>query len=419
MAPAVAVIGAQWGDEAKGKIVHFLSREADFCVRFNGGPNAGHTVVDEYGEARLHQIPAGALHPQCLGVLAHGMVLDPWALQEEFSALKAQGRPEPKIFISERIHLILPYHRLREEKEGMADKLGTTRKGVGPAYVDRVGRRGLRLLDLWNEEYLREKVYSAGQYSERIEPEKIIADLLHFRQWFEKCVGDVQTLLSQALSAGKRVVFEGAQGTMLDVDFGTYPYVTSSVTTVHGIPVGTGVWPEFSAVIGVAKAYATRVGAGPFPTEDHTSLGEKLREAGREYGATTGRPRRCGWLDLVALRYAHRVNGFTHLALTKLDVLSGFPEVRVAVAYRVGGRRVEEFPTTPWELAQAEPVYEVLPGWKRGIQGVQDFEDLPREAKEYVRFVEEAVSVPVALIGTGREAEALIVSRDPWSYTCL
>lgn len=415
MASAVAVIGAQWGDEAKGKIVHFLSREADFCVRFNGGPNAGHTVVDEYGEARLHQIPAGALHPQCVGVLAHGMVLDPWVLREEFLALRAQGRPEPRIFISERIHLILPVHRLREEKEGVAAKLGTTKKGIGPAYVDRVGRRGLRLLDLWNLEYLRERIFSEHELLGAIDPERVLNDLLSFRQEFEKCIGDVQMLLSQALTAGKRVVFEGAQGTMLDVDFGTYPYVTASMTTVHGIPGGTGVWPKFAAVVGVTKAYTTRVGIGPFPTEDRTDLGEKLRKAGQEYGTTTGRPRRCGWLDLVALRYAQRINGFTHLALTKLDVLSGFPEIRVAVAYRLSGKKVEDFPGAFWELERVEPVYEVLPGWRKEIRGVQDFEDLPKEAKEYVRFVEEALSVPVAMIGTGPEAQALIVRRELWS----
>jgi adenylosuccinate synthase len=415
MASAVAVIGAQWGDEAKGKIVHFLSREADFCVRFNGGPNAGHTVVDEYGQARLHQIPAGALHPQCLGVLAHGMVLDPWVLREELLALKAQGRPEPRIFISERIHLILPVHRLREEKEGVAAKLGTTKKGIGPAYVDRVGRCGLRLLDLWNDEYLREKIFSEHELLGAIDPEQVLNDLLSFRQEFEKCIGDGQALLSQALATGKRVVFEGAQGTMLDVDFGTYPYVTSSMTTVHGIPGGTGVWPKFAAVVGVTKAYTTRVGIGPFPTEDRTDLGERLRKAGQEYGTTTGRPRRCGWLDLVALRYAQRINGFTHLALTKLDVLSGFPEIRVAVAYQLAGRRVEDFPKAFWELERVEPVYEVLPGWRKEIRGIQDFEDLPKEAKEYVRFVEEALSVPVALIGTGPEAQALIVRRELWS----
>ncbi len=411
MAPAVAVIGAQWGDEAKGKIVHFLSENADLCVRFNGGPNAGHTVVDQYGEARLHQVPAGALHPRCLGVLAHGMVLDPWALWEELNSLRAQGRPEPKIFISERVHLILPSHRIREEKEGAATKLGTTRKGVGPAYTDRVARRGLRLLDLWNPEYLEEKIRAEHEAFGGFDPGQVLSDLLRFRDEFGKCTGDAQALISGALSAGKKVVFEGAQGTLLDVDFGTYPYVTSSTTTVHGIPWGTGVWPEFSALVGVAKAYTTRVGAGPFPTEDHTELGERLREAGREYGATTGRPRRCGWLDLVALRYAQRLNGFTHLALTKLDVLSGFPEIRVAVAYRLDGKRVESFPST-WELARVQPIYEVLPGWSEDIYGLKDFGKLPKEAKAYVRFVEEALGVPVLLIGTGREAEALIVREE-------
>ncbi|MBC7221816.1 adenylosuccinate synthase [Candidatus Bipolaricaulota bacterium] len=414
MAPAVAVIGAQWGDEAKGKIVHFLSRNADLCVRFNGGPNAGHTVVDQYGEARLHQVPAGALHPHCLGVLAHGMVLDPWALWEELESLRTQGRPKPQIFLSERIHLILPSHRIREEREGAAAKLGTTRKGIGPAYMDRVARRGLRFLDLFNLEYLQEKLRAEHEAFGGFDPEKVLSDLLRFRDEFEKCAGDAQALISEAISHGKTVVFEGAQGTLLDVDFGTYPYVTSSPTTVHGIPWGTGVWPEFSAVVGVAKAYTTRVGAGPFPTEDHTELGKRLREAGREYGATTGRPRRCGWLDLVALRYAQRINGFTHLALTKLDVLSGFPEIRVAVAYRLGRRRVEDFPST-WELARVVPIYEVLPGWREDISGLRDFEKLPKEAKAYVRFVEEALGVPVSLIGTGREAEALIVREEFWS----
>jgi len=415
MAPALAVIGAQWGDEAKGKIVHFLCEKADFCVRFNGGPNAGHTVVDRYGEARLHQVPAGALHPHCLGVLGHGMVLDLWALKEELKALQAQGRPEPQIFISERIHLILPAHRIREEKEGAAEKIGTTRKGIGPAYVDRVARRGLRFLDLWDAGLLREKIFSEHELFGGFDPEQVIADLLNFREEFGRRAGDAQALLSQALSAGKAVVFEGAQGTLLDVDFGTYPFVTSSTTTVHGIPWGTGVWPKFSAIIGVAKAYTTRVGAGPFPTEDKTILGEKLREAGREYGATTGRPRRCGWLDLVALRYAQKINGFTHLALTKLDVLSGFPEIRVAVAYRLDGKRLETFPAATSDLFRVEPIYETLPGWNEDIHGAQDFEDLPKEARAYVRFVEEALGLPVALVGTGREPKALIVREDLFS----
>lgn len=410
--PAVAVIGAQWGDEAKGKIVHFLSRGADFCVRFNGGPNAGHTVVDEYGEAKLHQVPAGSLHPGCIGVLAHGMVLDPWALEAELAELSAQGRPTPSLFLSERLHLLLPHHRLREEKEGVAERIGTTRKGIGPAYADRVARKGLRLVDLFDEAYVRERLIAEAKNFGGFDPEGVLRDLRRFRERFAAQIGDAHAKLSLALKEGKRVVFEGAQGTLLDVDFGTYPFVTSSCTTVHGIPWGTGVWPEFSAVVGVAKAYTTRVGSGPFPTEDKGPLGEKLREAGREYGATTGRPRRCGWLDLVALRYAHAINNFTCLALTKLDVLSGLKEIRVAVAYILDGKRIEHFPAVASQLERVQPVYETLPGWREDIHGVRDFDELPKEARAYVVFLEEALGVPVALIGTGPEAEALIVRGE-------
>lgn len=413
MAPAVAIIGAQWGDEAKGKIVHFLSRKADLCVRFNGGPNAGHTVVDEHGEVRLHQVPAGALYPHCLGVLGHGMVLDPWALEEELVFLRAQGRPSPNLFISERAHLVLPFHRIREEREGASSRLGTTKKGIGPAYVDRVARRGLRLLDLRHAHYVRERLRAELDADGGFDLEQVFSGLMKFYEEFHEHIGDAQAVISQALALGKRVVFEGAQGTMLDVDFGTYPYVTSSTTTIHGIPWGTGVWPEFSAIVGVVKAYTTRVGAGPLPTEDHGRWGERMREAGGEYGATTGRPRRCGWLDLVALRYAHKINRFTHIALTKLDVLSGFSEIKVAVAYRIGGQKVENFPPCSWELEQAEPLYQSLPGWEQDIHGAKEFEELPKEARMYVQFLEEALGVPVALIGTGPEAGALIV-REEW-----
>jgi len=410
--PAIAVIGAQWGDEAKGKIVHFLSRKADFCVRFNGGPNAGHTVVDEYGEARLHQIPAGSLHPGCVGVLAHGMVLDPWALEEELAALRAQGRPTPSLLLSERLHLLLPHHRLREEREGVAERIGTTRRGIGPAYADRVARKGLRLADLSDEAYVRERLVAEAKNLGGFDPDQVFRDLQRFREKFASQIGDARATLSLALKEGKRVVFEGAQGTLLDVDFGTYPFVTSSCTTVHGIPWGTGVWPEFSAVVGVAKAYTTRVGGGPFPTEEKGPLGEKLREAGREYGATTGRPRRCGWLDLVALRYAHSINNFSFLALTKLDVLSGLKEIRVAIAYILDGKRTERFPAVASQLERVQPIYESLPGWREDIRGLRDFEKLPKEAKAYVHFLEEALGIPVAFIGTGPEAEALIVREE-------
>ncbi|MCS7240090.1 MAG: adenylosuccinate synthase [Candidatus Bipolaricaulota bacterium] len=412
MAPALAIIGAQWGDEAKGKIVHFLSREADLCVRFNGGPNAGHTVVDEYGVAKLHQVPAGALHSHCLGVLSHGMVLDPWALEEELAFLQGQGRPAPKLLLSERTHLVLPSHRIKEEKEGASSRLGTTKRGVGPAYADRVARRGLRLLDLAHPHYVRERLRAEFDVVGGFDVDQVFSTLMNFYQKFHERIGDARVALSQALASGKTVIFEGAQGTMLDVDFGTYPYVTSSHTTVHGIPWGTGVWPEFSAIVGVVKAYTTRVGAGPLPTEERGPLGERLREAGEEYGATTGRPRRCGWLDLVALRYAHAINRFTHIALTKLDVLSGFPEIRVAVAYRIDGEKVEEFPACSWELERAEPIYETLPGWQKDIQGAKEFTRLPKEAQAYVRFLEEVLGVPVALIGTGPEANSLIVRGE-------
>lgn len=411
--PAIAVIGAQWGDEAKGKIVHFLCRRADLCVRFNGGPNAGHTVVDAYGEARLHQVPAGALHPHCLGVLAHGVVLDLWALEAELAELAGQGRPPPRLLLSERAHLILPYHRRREEREGAAQALGTTRKGIGPAYADRAARRGLRFLDLFHPERVEERLRAEGGE----EAAQVLAELLRLRDRFSPAVGDARAALAHALRAGQTVVFEGAQGTLLDLDWGTYPYVTSSPTTVHGIPWGTGVRVELAAVVGVAKAYTTRVGAGPLPTEERGAVGERLRETGREYGATTGRPRRCGWLDLVALRYACAINGFTHLALTKLDVLSGFSELKVAVAYRWGRRCREEFPSSTDELFHAEPVYETLPGWGEGIAGVREFSALPKAAQRYVRFVEEFVGVPVALVGTGARTEDVIVRAEILGYT--
>ncbi len=408
--PALAVIGAQWGDEAKGKIVHFLARKAEVCVRFNGGPNAGHTVVDEHGEVSLHQIPAGALHPQCLGILAHGMVLDLWALEEELAALGRQGRPQPKLLISDRAHLIFPWHRQREEQEGLAQRLGTTKKGIGPAYADRAARRGLRVMDLSRPDHLAKRLCAEGASS-------ILPDLSRLREKFAPFLGDARAVLAEALQAGKAVVFEGAQGTLLDVDLGTYPYVTSSHTTVHGIPWGTGVWPTLAVVLGVAKAYTTRVGAGPLPTEDLGPAGQRLREVGREYGATTGRPRRCGWLDLVALRYAHTVNSFTHLALTKLDVLSGFPELKVAVAYRLAGKRWETFPPFAEDLFQAEPVYETLPGWHKEITGIREFSHLPKEAQQYIRFVEEGLGVPVALVGTGSRAEDVIVRAELLGYT--
>ncbi len=409
--PGIAVIGAQWGDEAKGKIVHRLAREARLCVRFNGGANAGHTIEDAHGIARLHLVPSGALHPGCRGVIGHGVALDPWALERELDELRAQGRPQPDLFLSDRAHLVLPDHRRREEAEGTADRIGTTRRGVGPAYEDRVVRRGLRLADLADaarvREHLRQAAKSVGS---GFDPDRAAEELARFWERFAHRIGDARAAIADALDRGETVVFEGAQGTLLDLDFGTYPYVTSSTTTVHGIGWGTGIRADrLERVIGVTKAYTTRVGEGPFPTEDLGPVGERLRKEGDEFGATTGRPRRCGWLDLVALRHAHRVNAFTELALTKLDVLSGLREVRACVSYRIGGASSGDFPTRVEDLAQADPVYESVPGWTADIGGIRDYNGLPAAAQEFVRFVEEAVGIPVTLIGTGPGEDEIVV----------
>ncbi len=399
--PAIAVIGAQWGDEAKGKVVHLLAREAEVCVRFNGGPNAGHTVTDAYGTARLHLVPSGALHPHCLGIMGHGVVVDPWVLEQELGELRAQGRPEPRLFLSERCHLILPHHKLLEEREGTAVRLGTTRRGVGPAYTARVARLGLRLADLRFPQAVKEHLKQVASHVGGFNPEVVAEELQAFWARWAPRVGDAQAYIAQALERGERVLFEGAQGTLLDLDLGTYPYVTSSTTTVHGVGWGLGVRVELEQVVGVTKAYTTRVGEGPFPTEDRGEAGAWLREKGNEYGATTGRPRRCGWLDLVALRYAHRINRFTALALTKLDVLSGLKEIKVCVGYRLRGQAVGGFPATVQELGAVEPVYDTVPGWSEELRKARTAEDLPAAARRFIAAVEGELGVPVRWVGVG------------------
>ncbi len=417
--PATAVIGAQWGDEAKGKITHFLARQATMTVRFNGGPNAGHTVQDAHGTARLHQVPVGALHPGCVGVLAHGVALDIWELRNELLALREQGRPEPVLLLSDRAHLVLPHHRLREEHEGSAARIGTTQRGIGPCYADRAARSGIRLGDLGDVQQIAAHLGGAlaqltpHDAAGRIDPEVVATELVDFRRAFGTHIADTRAAIQSTLDKGLHVLFEGAQGTLLDVDLGTYPFVTSSTTTVHGVGWGSGISAgHIERVIGVAKAYTTRVGEGPMPTEDSSPQGEHLRSVGAEYGATTGRPRRCGWLDLVALRYAHDINAFTELALTKLDVLAGLPEIRVCTGYRVHGTVCERWPSTLDELAAATPVYVSLPGWRDPLSDARTWEELPRAAQDYVRFVEHALSVPVRMVGVGPEAEATIVRPD-------
>ena len=410
----IAIIGAQWGDEGKGKISHLLAEGADLVVRFNGGPNAGHTVVDSYGEIRLHHLPAGALREGVLGVLAHGMVIDPWLLREELQEVERQGRPTPRLLISERAHVILPHHKEMEVGSGIAKSIGTTRRGIGPSYADKALRLGLRFADLADQDIVRERLSQLeGIHRNPARPpmdlERVAQELFEFYAVFKDYIGDSLGTVGVALEKGEKVFFEGAQGTLLDIDLGTYPYVTSSHTTVHGIASGAGIPAvKLDRIIGVLKAYTTRVGEGPFPTEDVGRLGELLREKGGEYGATTGRPRRCGWLDLVALRYAHKVNGFTELAVTKLDVLSGIPEIFVCVAYRVGNEKVEEFPASLAELSQAKPIYERLPGWKEEIRGARTPEELPRAARDYLRYIEQAVGVPVKLASVGPRPEETV-----------
>lgn len=424
--PAIAVLGAQWGDEGKGKIVHLLCRDADYAVRFNGGTNAGHRVVtsrvpafagangDEGPprEFKFHLIPSGALHEGCIGILGNGMVIDPYALVQELNALRELRGSEPHIYTSYGAHLLLPYHPIIERLEGSQSALDTTAKGIGPAYRDKAARLGLRMADLLFPETFFEKLHKVLEHGRRIWPEakelqqlqtaELGHELLALSEAFRERIVDTVQLLHDAIAQEKQIVFEGAQAALLDLDFGTYPYVTSSTATIGGVSSGAGVPPQYlTRVIGVAKAYTTRVGHGPFPTEVYNDLGDRLRRQGQEFGTTTGRPRRCGWLDLVAARYAAQLNGFTELALTKLDVLTGFSEIPVATAYRYQGQRLQEFPAVCEILKECEPIYERLPGWEEPLGECRDFSDLPRAAQDYIRLIEDELNLPLSLISVG------------------
>ena len=398
--PGIAIIGAQWGDEGKGKVVDALAPEADYVVRYQGGANAGHTVVAQGKTFKLNLLPSGVIHPHAVNILADGMVIDPFRFQEELENLRREGF-DPKVFVSERAHLVLPHHKHVESRHNF---VGTTGRGIGPAYSDRARRVGIRAGDLLEEAVLRERVRrlllekpnstrEAGWDTE----EKALEELYRMREILAPYVADTGSLLREALKKGKRVLFEGAQATLLDLNYGTYPYVTSSHPTVGGVLVGTGVSHKaIHKVYGVAKAYATRVGEGPFPTEIHGELAHHLREKGREYGTTTGRPRRVGWLDLVALKYACEVNGFDGLALTKLDVLAGLPEVKVAVEYLDGSR--------PGEARPEAVRYETLEGWGE-VSGVRSREELPKALLRLIERIEEYTGVPVVLFSTSPHRE--------------
>jgi adenylosuccinate synthase len=416
---ATAVLGLQWGDEGKGKITHLLAREADMVVRFNGGPNAGHTVIDRGVKFGTHLVPAGVFYPDTVNVLAGGMVIDLEILRDEVEAVAAHAGRTPQLLIAENAHLILPYHRLLEELEGSGARFGTTRRGIAPTYRDKAAKIGVRVGDLlrpdglakrleWRLDLLKRQWPDSDEVTS-LDAAKLTEALLDIAAPLIASIGDATAAIATALDEKQRVLFEGAQGTLLDVDHGTYPYVTSSSTTYAGLGNSIGIpEPAVSRRLGVVKAYQTRVGEGPFPTELDDEVGAGLRERGGEFGVTTGRPRRCGWLDLVALRYAVSLNGATDLALTKIDVLSGCDEIKVCRAYSVGGEEIDGFPVSGEVLEGCEPVYETLPGWQESLEGVGAIGDLPAAAAAYVATIEEAAGAPIEIVSTGPEPEATI-----------
>lgn len=416
----VAIIGAQWGDEGKGKIVDLLAPSFDIVARFQGGNNAGHTVKIGEEKIVLHTIPSGILHPHITAVIGNGVVVSPPTLEKEIENLRNKNiKVDSNLKISKYAHVILPYHleweKYSEEKRGKL-KIGTTHKGIGPCYEDKYGRRGIRMKDLLNEDLLREKLEVAFQekyYSFNLKLEELLKTYLNYGKKFEKYIDDTAVFLNKKIKEGKRILFEGAQGTLLDIDFGTYPFVTSSNSSAAGIASGLGISPKHvNKIIAVAKAYTTRVGSGPFPTEEKGEVGIALREKGHEYGSTTGRPRRCGWLDLVALKYSFMVNDFDYIALTKIDVLDEFEEIKVAVAYSYKNGRLENFPPEPEVLEEVKPVYRTFKGWKKSTRGAKDIYTLPQEALDYIKFIEDFLEKPIWLISTGPARDEYILLRE-------
>jgi adenylosuccinate synthase len=427
--PVSIVIGAQWGDEGKGKVVDLVSQNVDIVARYQGGANAGHTIKwgkgDEAREFVLHLIPSGIFQEGVTCVIGNGVVIDPVALMEEVRQVEALGYDVAgRLLISHNAHLIMPYHkRLDQAKERYrdAEAIGTTGRGIGPAYMDKFGRTGIRVVDLLDREGLRRKLRSAIEEKnellrklygdEGLDVDRIVEEYVDFDRRIDPLVTDTTDFLTRALADGKRILAEGAQGSLLDVDHGTYPYVTSSHPTAGGCCTGLGVPPTaVDRVIAIVKAYTTRVGNGPFPTELTDETGERLRATGAEFGATTGRPRRCGWLDLVALRYTTRINGFTELAITKLDVLAGLPELKVCTEYRVTRpdgteKRTDRFPSDLATLERVEPLYETLPGFDGDLGKIERVEDLPQTAQDYLAFVSDFLGVPISLVSTGPNRE--------------
>ena len=417
------VLGAQWGDEGKGKGTDFFASNADMVVRFQGGNNAGHTIVVKNETIKLSLTPSGVLYPNCIPVIASGCVVDLGVLMSELKMLKEKNVNTSKLKLSSNAHLIMPYHKLLDElietKLGK-NMIGTTKRGIGPCYADKIQRQGIRVQELFDEKIFEEKVATVLQDKNEIitkiyngEPfvlEKILDEFSDYRETVKRIMTDTSLLISNAVGEGKNILFEGAQGTLLDIDHGTYPFVTSSNTTSGNAAIGSGIGPrDIDKIVGVTKAYISRVGTGPFLTEQENEVGDFLIEKGAEYGVVTGRKRRCGWLDLVSLKYSVRVNSLTELFITKLDVLSGLSELKLNVAYEVNGSEVTDFPRQQRVLYDGKPIYKTFKGWEEEISDITSFDDLPNEAKDYINFIEDFIKVPITFISVGPERNQNII----------
>ncbi|MCI3028583.1 adenylosuccinate synthase [Desemzia sp. C1] len=426
---SVVVVGTQWGDEGKGKITDFLSENAEVIARYQGGDNAGHTIVFGGVTYKLHLIPSGIFSSKKISVIGNGVVVNPKALIKELAYLHERGISTDNLRISDRAHVILPYHiqldQLQEESKG-ENKIGTTIKGIGPAYMDKVSRVGIRIADLLDKELFEEqlrrnleeknRLFTKLYDSTEIAFEDIFEEYYQYGQEIKKYVTDTSVILNEALDAGKNVLFEGAQGVMLDIDQGTYPFVTSSNPVAGGVTIGSGVGPsKVNKVVGVCKAYTSRVGDGPFPTELHDEIGQRIRDIGKEYGTTTGRPRRIGWFDAVVMRHSKRVSGITNLSLNSIDVLSGLDTVKICTAYERNGEKILHYPASLKELAECTPIYEELPGWNEDITNCRSLEELPENARNYVNRISELVGVRISTFSVGPGREQTNILEDIWS----